>query len=461
MSSSRPTTSPSRRPARLPVLLAACAAGLLALSAVPATAQPTRAAAKAASRLPVREGDYIVAVVNSDSVTQVELDQRVARMRAEPVPSGQSAPSEAELRKQALDALIEERVLATYARDNGGKIDDAEVDHAVDNVAAANRMTTAQLRDRLKVEGIDYARFRENLRDQIAVERIREREVVNRIKVTDSEIADYVEQQRARLQSSPEIDLAQILVTVPENASPEQRAQREARAQEALARVKNGEPFEQVARDMSEDANRAKGGEMGTRPLDRYPELFANAVRDLKVGAVTPQLVKSGAGFHILKVVSRSEDSGLMVTQTHARHILIRPSAQMSPEAVQARMIEFRDQILAGKKRFEDLARQYSEDGTAQQGGDLGWVSPGAFVPEFEQQIDRLDPGAISMPFLTRFGVHLVQVIDRRRVAVDPKELREQARNALREQKFDQAYNDWVADLKAKAFIELREPPVR
>jgi peptidyl-prolyl cis-trans isomerase SurA len=455
--SSLPKSSFSCAPALLPALVAS----VLFTSGLTASAQPTKAAAAAALKAPVRAGDYIVAVVNSDSVTQIELDQGMAKARAEPVPAGQAAPSEAELRKTVLDSLIEQRVLATYARDNGAKIDDAEVDHAVENVASANRMSTTQLRDRLKVEGIDYGRFRENLRDQIAIERIREREVVGRIKITDSEIVDYIETERTKRVAAPEVDIAQILVTVPENATPEAKAEREARAQQALVRVKNGEPFAQVARDVSEDAHRLEGGEIGSRPLARYPDLFVDAVKDLKVGAVTPALVKSGAGFHILKVLSRSEDTGLLVTQTHARHILIRPSAQMTPEAVESRMNEFRDQIVTGKKRFEDIAKAFSEDGTAPQGGDLGWTSPGAFVPEFEQQMNKLENNALSMPFQTRFGVHLLQVVERRQVAVDPKELREQAKNALKEQKFEQAYSEWVTDVKAKAFIEMREPPIR
>jgi peptidyl-prolyl cis-trans isomerase SurA len=455
--SSLPKSSFSCAPALLPALVAS----VLFTTGLTASAQPTKAAAAAALKAPVREGDYIVAVVNSDSVTQIELDQAMAKARADAAAAGGSIPSEAELRKTVLDGLIEQRVLATYARDNGAKIDDVEVDHAVDNVASANRMTTAQLRDRLRVEGIDFGRFRENLRDQIAIERIREREVVGRIKISDSEIVDYIENERAKRIASPEVDIAQILVTVPENASPEVRAEREARAQQALVRVKNGEPFAQVARDVSEDAHRLEGGEIGSRPLSRYPDLFVAAVKDLKVGAVTPTLVKSGAGYHILKVLSRSEDTGLMVTQTHARHILIRPSAQNPPDAVEARMREFRSQILSGAKRFEDIAKAYSEDGTAQQGGDLGWASPGAFVPEFEQQMNKLEDNGLSMPFQTRFGVHLLQVVGRRQVAVDPKELREQAKNALKEQKFEQAFNDWVTDLKAKAFIELREPPLR
>jgi len=198
---------------------------------------------------------------------------------------------------------------------------------------------------------------------------------------------------------------------------------------------------------------------MGSRPLDKYPDLFTTAVEGLKVGAVTP-LVRSGAGFHILKVISRGEESGLTITQTRVRHIVLRPSAQLTLDVAERRILEFRQAIASGTKTFEELARQYSEDGSAQQGGDLGWASPGSFVPEFEQAMDKLPVGGLSMPVRSRFGVHLIQVIDRRDATIEPKQLREQATNALREKKFDPAYTEWVADLRAKAFIEYREPPV-
>jgi len=247
---------------------------------------------------------------------------------------------------------------------------------------------------------------------------------------------------------------------VPDGAAPDVVAQRQARAEQALARVTNGEPFEQVAREMSEDANKARGGEMGARPMDRYPDLFANAVQNLNVGQATSQLVRSGAGFHVLKVLSRGEDNGLSITQTRVRHILLRPSAELSADAVERRMQEMRQQILDGAKRFEDLARQYSEDGSAADGGDLGWASPGQFVPEFEDAMNKLPTGGVSPPVRSRFGIHLIQVLDRRETTIEPKQLREQAVNALREQKFEPAYQEWVADLRAKAFIEYREPPL-
>ena len=406
-----------------------------------------------------KSADFIVAVVNSESVTDNEVKFRVAKMQQESIEKGGAQPTPGELRKQALDALVEERVLVTYARDNGVKVDDGEVDRAIGNIASSNKMSSEQLRERLRQQGVDFNTFKSGIRDQITIERIREREVVNHIRVSDTEINDYIAKMRGGHTTAPQINIAQILIGVPDKATPAVEAERKARAEQALARVHNGEPFEQVAREMSEDSNKAKGGEMGSRALDKYPDLFANAVANVKVGGTT-DLVRSGAGFHILKVVSRGEESGLTVTQTRVRHIVLRPSAQLSIDAVERRILEFRQQIAGGAKTFEEVARQSSEDGSAQAGGDLGWASPGSFVPEFEEAMDKLPIAGLSGPVRSRFGVHLIQVLDRRDSTIDPKQLREQATNALKEQKFDPAYAEWVADLRAKAFIEYREPPV-
>ena len=406
-----------------------------------------------------RSADYLVAVVNSESVTNNEVSVRLAKLQQESIEKGGAQPTQGELRKQALDALVEERVLVTYARDNGVKVDDAEVDRAISNIASSNKMTAEQLRDRLRQQGVDYATFRNGIRDQITIERIREREVINHIRVTDAEIADYISKMRGGKTAAPQLNIAQILITVPDKASSAVEAERKARAEQALARVRNGEPFEQVAREMSEDSNKAKGGEMGSRAVDKYPDLFANAVANVKVGGTTG-IVRSGAGFHILKVISRGEESGLTVSQTRVRHIVLRPSQARSIDAAERRIIEFRQQIASGAKTFEEVARQYSEDGSAQAGGDLGWASPGSFVPEFEEAMDKLPVAGLSGPVRSRFGVHLIQVLDRRDTTVEPKQLREQANNALKEQKFDPAYAEWVADLRAKAFIEYRDPPV-
>jgi peptidyl-prolyl cis-trans isomerase SurA len=407
----------------------------------------------------VQSGDYIVAVVNQESVTNNEVTQRINKVREDDAAAGGPQPTPAELRKQALDSLVEERVIVTYARDLGVRVDDSEVDRAIGNIASSNKLTIDQLRDRMRQQGLDYTTFRNGIRDQILTERIREREVVSHIRVTDAEIADYIAKLRGNKSDSPEIDIAQILLPVGDKATAEEADAQKSRAELALARVKNGEPFENVARDMSADTNKDKGGDMGSRPLDRYPDLVVQAVADVKVGGVSG-IVRSGAGFHILKVISRGEQAGMTITQTRVRHIVLRPSSEMTLDQAQARIIEFRQMIASGARTFEDVARQYSEDGSSQQGGDLGWSSPGSFVPEFEAAMDKLPVGGLSGPVRSRFGVHLIQVIDRRETVIDPKQLREQATNALKEQKFEPAYKEWVADLRAKAFIEYRDPPV-
>ena len=412
----------------------------------------------AAAQPAPRAGDYIVAIVNQELVTAGEVQLRMAQVRAEARRSGARLPPDPELRKQVVEALIEERVLVTYARDSGVKIDEADLDRAVANIAQQNQVTMAQLRERLQREGLDYGRFRSSVRDQLMVERTREREVQSRIKVSEAEVDDFLDKQRAK--APVELDIAQILVTVPDGASVEEVARRRALAEQAQARVRNGEDFAKVAREMSEDGNRQQGGEIGLKAADRLPDVFVAAVRGLQPGEVAPTLLRTGAGFHLLKLLERRDGSSFAVTQTHARHILLRPGPQLSQDAAIQRLAGFKRDILAGKADFEALARANSEDGSAAAGGDLGWVSAGNLVPEFEEAMNELPVNGISDPVVTRFGVHLIQVVERRSVKLDAKQLREQARNVLREQKFEQAYNEWLRDLRARAYVEMREPPV-
>jgi peptidyl-prolyl cis-trans isomerase SurA len=317
----------------------------------------------------------------------------------------------------------------------------------------------AQLRDRLRQEGLNYAKFRDNIRDQLLVERVREREVTSRIRVTDAEIDDLVEKRRKAAGEGTEIDLAQILISVPEKASADVVAERRARAEAAQKRVLGGEDFATVAREVSEDSNRAQGGDIGMRPLDRLPDLFVHAAERLKPGEVSTELLQSDAGFHVLKLVDRKASAASTIDQSRVRHILLRPSAELTREAATQRLLEFKREILAGTKTFEQLARANSEDASAQQGGDLGWTAPGSFVPEFEQVVAALPVGGISDPVTTRFGLHLVQVVDRRKLTLDKRQLREQARNILREQKFEAAFAEWLRDMRSRSYIELREPP--
>ena len=428
------------------------------LALLAATALPLLSfGAQAQARAPL-SGDWIAAVVNQELVTAGEVEQRVARARAEASRAGVTLPADAELRRQVFDALIDERVIVTNARDGGVRVDDVELDRAVQNVAAQNQMSVDVLRDRLRAEGLDFARFRANLRDQILVERLREREVYSRIRITDEEIDRYLAQQREAAAAGVELNVAQVLVTVPEGADEATVAARRARIDAALARIRSGEDFARVARELSEDGNRERGGEIGMRPAARLPDLFVAAVSPLQPGQVS-EVVRSGAGFHLLKLLERSDAGPGRVTQTRARHVLLRSSAQLPATVAAQRLSEYRRQIEGGQRSFEDIARQFSEDGSAAAGGDLGWSVPGTMVPEFEQAMDALPVGGLSEPVVSRFGVHLIQVIERRQVAVEPRQQREQARVALREQKFEQTYLDWAKELRSRAYVELRDPP--
>ncbi len=401
------------RPALLALLIAA---------AVPAVQAQSRST-------PVRTGDYIVAVVNQELVTASELQARISRVRDDAARQRASLPPDDQLRREVLDALIDERVQLTHARDSGTRIDDAELDRAVNNVAVQNQITMAQLRERLRREGIDYARFRSNVRDQMLTERVREREVQARIRVTDAEVDAFLDQRRAAASATSEYNIAQILVTVPEGASADEIARRRERAEAAKKRVTSGEAFEAVARELSEDANRAAGGVIGLRSADRLPDVFVDVVKKLNSGEVAPELLRTGAGFHVLKLVEKKDGDAFRITQTRARHILLRPS-------------------------------ENSEDGSAAAGGDLGWTSPGNFVPEFEEAMNKLAINGLSEPVVSRFGVHLIQVMERRSVTLDIKQQREQARNVLRERKFDEAFDEWLRELRARAYIEMREAPL-
>jgi peptidyl-prolyl cis-trans isomerase SurA len=418
------------------------------------TTQPARATIAPST------ADYIVAVVNQELVTYAELQGRMARIREDAERSKAQLPSPAELRKQVLDGLIDERVQVTNARETGPKLDEAELDRAVANVAVQNQMTLTQLRARLQQQGLSYANFRNNVRDQMLMERVREREVNQRIRIGGDEVDALIEKRRAAAGAAVQLNIAQILVTVPEGAADAVQAQRRERAESALARVKAGEAFEAVAREVSEDANKAQGGVIGLRPADRLPDLFVDYVRTMKAGDVGATLLRSGAGFHVIKLVQRSDGAAFSIQQTRARHILLRVSAQLPAQAAGQRLAEFKRQIQSGAKTFEQLARDNSEDGSAAQGGELGWTSPGAFVPEFEEAMNGLALNGLSEPVASRFGVHLIQVLERRQIVLDLKQQREQARNVLREQRFEAAYLDWVRDLRGRAYVELREAPL-
>ena len=430
----------------------ACLAAALAASAAPA--QTLRGAPT------LRPGDHIAVVVNQELVTAFELNQRMALARADAQRKSQRLPADGEFRNLILESLIEDRAMLSHARDSGGKVDDNDVDRAVAVIAAQNQLTPAQLRQRLVQDGMDLPRFRANLRDQMMVERVREREVAQRIRITDGEIDALIDKQRGGgTAGEVQYNIAQVLIKLPEGANEATVAERRARAEAALVRIRGGEDFATVAKQVSEDDNKERGGEIGLRPADKLPDIFLETVRPLQAGQLAPGLLRTGAGFHVLKLLDRAEGGALRVTQTRARHVLLRPSEQLTEAAVRTRLAEFKRQIEGGQRRFEDIAREHSLDGSASAGGDLGWASPGQFVPEFEQAMNDLALGGVSAPIATRFGFHLIQVQERRTVAPDTKQLREQARQALRERKFEDAYVEWVREVRGRAYVEFREPP--
>jgi peptidyl-prolyl cis-trans isomerase SurA len=305
--------------------------------------------------------------------------------------------------------------------------------------------------------------LRNRLKDQLLLTRLREREVDARVRVSDADVEQYLaeQQQRNSNPGSQLINIAHILVAVPEDASEARQAELQRKAEQVTRRAREkGADFAALVRELSDAGDRANGGQLGLRAGDRYPALFTSAVRTLAVGEVSDPL-RSGAGFHVLKLIERRQP-GLppqTVTQSRARHILLIPSAQLSEAQARDKLNDFRRRIVAGETDFATLARQNSQDGSAAQGGDLGWANPGMFVPEFENVMNQLAPGQIGEPLISRFGVHLIQLLERRQAVLNEREQRELIRNMLRERKMAEAYENWVRDTRARAYVELREAP--
>lgn len=409
-----------------------------------------------------RAADYIVAVVNSEPITNNEVQSLKLRLSKQ-LPPGSPAPDTKVLTQQALDQLINEKAQLQQARDYGIRIDDAEIDQTELTIARQNQVSKEELYKRIAAEGLSVSAFREQLRSQLMISRLREREVDNRARVSDTDVEQFIQSQQAGKAAAAtafDLNLAMILVAVPENASDKELADLQAKALQISKRAKAGENFANLAATLSQAADKgANGGEMGLRSADRYPSLFVEGTQKLSKGDVSEPL-RSGAGFHILKVLDKkqSELSNVSITQTRARHILLRLSNELSEVAARNRLITYKQRIQAGSD-FADLARQFSQDGSAQTGGDLGWASPGQFVPEFEQVMARLRPGQISDPLVSRFGVHLIQVLERRDVPLTLREQREMVRTQLREKKTEELYATWVDELRGRAYVELRDPP--
>lgn len=435
----------------------------LAAPGAPSVAAPAPSGGPApasASRTPITV-DRIVAVVNNEVVTARELDARAALLQAQLQRRNVQLPPREVFERQVLERMIVDRAQMQLARESGIRIDDQTIDRTIARIAEQGGMTVTQLRDRAERDGVPFSRFREDIREEIVQTRLREREVDAKVQVSEAEIDSFLaEQAAAGSGAGAEYLVSQILLRVPESATAEQIEQQRQRAEDVVRQLAGGADFARLAATYS-DAPEAltDGGSLGWRPADRLPALFLEAVARLAPGAVAP-VVRSGNGFHVLKLVERRAPQGALaggpVTQTRVRHILVRTSELVGETEALRRLTEIRQRLEAGNADFGDMARQYSADGSAGRGGDLGWVYPGDTVPEFERAMDALRPGQVSEPVRTPFGYHLIQVQERRTDEASPERTRQLARQAVRERKVEEAYQDWLRQLRDRTYVEYR-----
>ncbi|NWG30554.1 MAG: peptidylprolyl isomerase [Rhodocyclaceae bacterium] len=418
---------------------------LLVLLPVLAVAQP---------RQPIAI-DRVVAVVNDEAITLNELRDRLNAVTRQLRERGTPLPPPEVLEKQILDRLIVDRLQLQFAKETGLRIAEGELDAALRRIAENNRLSLAEFRAALERDGIDWQRFREDIRNEMIIARLREREVDSRIVVSDGEIDNYLAQPEQANQSAL-VTLGHIIIRVPEQIDAARLAQLRNRAEEALARIKAGQDFGQVAASYSEAPDALAGGILEPRPVDRLPTLYAEAVAKLQPGEVSG-ILRSPAGFHIVKLIERKGGSigdGL-IRQTHARHILIKVNELTSSDEARHKLVGLKERLDHGAD-FAELARLYSNDLSAAKGGDLGWLYPGDTVPEFERAMDALKVGEVSQPVQSPFGWHLIQVLERKNAAAGDERKRIMARQVLRERKSDEAYEDWLRQLRDRAHVEYR-----
>jgi peptidyl-prolyl cis-trans isomerase SurA len=425
---------------------------VLLLAAGLACAQSPAAPARSAARTVAL--DRVLVVVNDEALTQWDLNEQ-RRVVLQQLKAANIAPPAGDvLDKQVLERLIAERAVLQYAKETGIRVDDTTVERTILRVAEENKLSPDEFRKLLEREGIPYANYREDIRRQIVIQRVRDREVDSKVTVSDAEVDNYLATVASQ-GGEDEYLLSHIYVTVPEQATPDVVRARERRAEEALAEVKGGKDFAQVAAAYSNAPDASSGGDLGWRTRARLPSVFADIVRTMKPGQVSAVL-RSAGGFHIVKLVQeRSRNQPTVVEQAHARHILIKVNETTSEADAKARIDRLRERLVAGAS-FEDLARANSEDTSSAKGGDLGWISPGDTVPDFERALAKLAPNEISQPVRTPFGWHLIQVLERRRQDVTQERRRDEARKAIRQRKSDEQFDDFVRQLRDRTYVEYK-----
>jgi peptidyl-prolyl cis-trans isomerase SurA len=399
--------------------------------------------------------DRIVAVVNNEVITQFELSERVGRVLKELAQRGTPLPGRDQLERQVLERMIFDKVQLQLARDTGLRVDDLDLDRTIGRIAESNRLSLTEFRRTLERDGIPFDKFREDVRTEIVLSRLREREVDNKITVAESEIDNFLADQVDGKEAAVEYNVAHILLRVPEQARPEQLEQQRSRANEVIKRLRGGDDFAQVAAVYSDAPDALRGGVMGWRSQDRLPELFVEALAKLQLGDVS-DVLRSPAGFHVLKLIERRGAAALKeVEQTRVRHILVRTNEIVSEDDARRKLTQLRERVANGVD-FGELARLHSDDASASRGGELGWVYPGDTVPEFERALVNLKAMEVSEPVKTPFGWHLIQVLERRIADASAERKRLEVRKALRDRKSDEAHQDWLRQLRDRAYVEYR-----
>lgn len=398
--------------------------------------------------------DRIIAVVNDEVVTLNELRSRVDSALSQLKRQGTPLPPRDLFEQQMLERLVMDKVQLQYARETGMRVDDAQLEQALQRIAAGNKLSPAQFRQALEKDGIIFAKFREEIREEMTIARVREREVENKIIISEGEIDNYLKEGLGQ-GGGEEYQMAHILLRAPESATSEQLQKLKLKAGQVLDRLKKGEDFAQLAAAYSDAPDGLQGGNLDWRSLDRLPAIFAEAAGALKVGEVSP-LLRSSNGFHLVKLVAKRGGAAVpAVQQTHARHILIKVNEVVSESEARHKLTGLRERLVHGGK-FAELAKLFSQDGSAPKGGDLGWIYPGDTVPDFERAMNLLQIGEVSQPIQSPFGFHLIEVLERRVQDVSSDRRRAAARQVLRERRLGEAYQDWLRMARDRAYVEFR-----
>jgi len=403
--------------------------------------------------------DSIAVIVNDEVITRQELALRIKTVVRRMTAQNVQLPEPADLQRQMLERMIIERAQLQLAREMGIRVEDVVLDRAIGRIAEQQKMTVQDMRNQMEKEGTTFASFREEIRQEIIMQRLREREVDAKIQISDAEVDSYMAGAQAEAQAQVELNLAQILIRIPDNASAEQIAASQSRAETVMRQLRTGADFAKMAGTYSDASDALKGGEIGWRNPDRLPPVFAEALQKLKPGQVTP-LIKSPGGFHILKLIdqrSAAETQAVAtVQQTRARHILLKVTPAVSASDAKRKLLELKERLVNKGATFEELARLFSNDGSASKGGDLGWLYPGDTVPEFESAMNGLKPGELSGPVESSFGFHLIEVLERKTDDVSKEKQRNAARQAMRERKLEEATDDWQRQVRDRAYVEFR-----